>query len=130
MTDDYTQARLQRIEDRVASLDDTVSIIAAMDGDAAQERFALMFDGDASMAIVYRSVVKGITQEATARELGARGLPRSNQAEVSRALAKLADKNFIAKTPKGYTVRPGWAQFGIDKYVRKVLKSASVSDLV
>jgi hypothetical protein len=129
VTDDYTQARLQRIEDRVASLDDTVSIIAIMDDGAAQARFAEMFDDDASMAIVYRGVAKGMTQEATARELGARGLTRSNQAEVSRARARLADKNFISKTAKGYAVRPGWTQFGIDKYVRKVLKRASVSDL-
>jgi hypothetical protein len=129
VTDQHTQARLQRIEERVASLDDTVSILAVMDDGVAQQRMTEMFENDPSMAIVYRSVAKGITQDATAQELANRKLTRSNQAEVSRARANLADRNFITKTESGYAVRPGWKQFGIDKYLKQVLKRAGVPDL-
>jgi hypothetical protein len=129
MNGDYTQARLQRIEERVASLDDTVSILAVVDDSAAKNRMAEMFYDDPSMAIIYIGVEKGITQTNTAEALHARKLPRADQGEVSRARAMLADKNFITKTAAGYDVRPGWKQFGIDKYLRQILKRAGIANL-
>jgi hypothetical protein len=129
VTDQHTQARLQRIEERVASLDDTVSILAVMDDGAAQQRMKEMFENDPSMAIIYRGVELQITQTRTAQELKARELPRADQGDVSRARATLADKNFITKTSSGYATRHGWKQFGIEKYLKQVLKRAAVPDL-
>jgi hypothetical protein len=126
---DHTQARLQRIEERVASLDDTVSVLAIVDDTAAQERMKEMFEGDPSMAIIYLGVERQITQARSAVELRAQKLPRADQGEVSRARARLADKHFITKTSKGYVIRPGWKQFGIGKYLKQVLKSGGVKDL-
>lgn len=130
MTEDHTQARLQRIEQRVASLDDTVSILAMVDDVAAKQRIEEIFGGDPSMVIVYRGVQKNLTQEQTADILRTKGLNRSNQAEVSRARALLEEKGFIKKRePRGYVARDGWTPFGIERYLRKVLRDAGVTDL-
>jgi hypothetical protein len=130
VTDDHTQARLQRIEQRVASLDDTVAVLAMVDDAAAKQRIEETFGNDPSMVIVYRGVQRNITQEKTAEELRARHLPRANQAEVSRARALLEDKGFLRKgEPRGYTIRDGWAPFGIERYLRRVLRSGGIADL-
>lgn len=130
MTDNITNARLQRIEQRVASLDDTVSILAMVDDAAAKKRIEDTFAGDPSMVLVYRAIQKNLTQEQTADLLRERGLPRSNQAEVSRARAKLLELGFVkVKEPRGYAVRDGWAPFGIERFLRRVLRDANVTDL-
>jgi hypothetical protein len=130
VTDNMTNARLQRIEQRVASLDDTVSILAMVDDDLAKERIESTFGGDPSLVLVYRGVQKKLTQEQTADALRERGLARSNQAEVSRARARLRELGFLKdKEPRSYAARDGWTPFGIERYLRKVLRDANVSDL-
>lgn len=130
MTDNITNARLQRIEERVASLDDTVSILAMVDDAAARTRIEETFGGDPSMVLVYRGVQRSLTQEQTAQELRARGLPRIQQADVSRARSLLQERGFIKpKEPRGHAAREGWAPFGIERFLRKVLRDAGVTDI-
>lgn len=130
MTDDHTQARLQRIEQRVASLDDTVSILAMVDDAAAKGRIEETFGGDPSMVIIFRGVQKNLTQEQTAQELRTRKLTRADQGDVSRARSLLQERGFIKpKAPRGHVAREGWAPFGIEKFLRKVLRDAGVTDL-
>jgi hypothetical protein len=121
---DHTQERLQRIEERVASLDDTVSILATVDDALAKQRIVEVFGDDPSMVIIYRGVEKKLSQTQIAGELRRRGLPRADQGDVSRACAFLLDKRFLKKKePKGFAVRDGWEAFGLDKYLKHVLKT-------
>jgi hypothetical protein len=120
---DHTQERLQRIEERVASLDNTVSILAAVDDAMAKARIVEVFGDDPSMVIIYRGVEKKLSQTQIAAELRKRGLTRADQGDVSRACAFMLDKRFLKKKkPKGYAVREGWEPFGLDKYLKQVLK--------
>jgi hypothetical protein len=129
VTGDHTQARLQRIEERVASLDDTVSILAAVDDELAKKRIVDTFEMDPSMVIIYRGVQRDLTQARTAGELRTRGLQRANQARVSTARAFLEEQGFLKKTQTGYSVREGWAPFGIERYLRQVLRATDTADL-
>lgn len=120
---DHTQERLQRIEERVASLDDTVSILAGVDDALAKQRMAEVFGDDPSMVIIYRGVERKLSQTQIAAELRKRGLTRADQARVSTACAFMLDKRFLKKKePKGYAVRDGWETFGLDKYLKQVLR--------
>lgn len=131
MNDGNTQARLQRIEARVASLDDTVSILATVDDALAKQRIDEVFGDDPSMVVLYRGVQLGLSQERIAGELRRRGLQRADQGDVSRACAFLMDKRFLKKRePKGYTVRDGWEAFGLDKFLKQVLKARKIEPLV
>jgi hypothetical protein len=121
---DHTQERLQRIEERVASLDNTVSILAAVDDAMAKARIEEVFGDDPSMVIIYRGVEKSLSQTQIAAELRKRGLKGADQARVSTACAFMLDKRFLKKKePKGYAVREGWEPFGLDKYLKQVLRS-------
>jgi hypothetical protein len=127
---DHTQARLQRIEERVASLDDTVAILATVDDALAKQRIADTFGDDPSMVIIYRGAQKGLSQTKIAAELKARGLQRGDQGDVSRACSFLEEKRFLKrKEPKGFVVRDGWDAFGLDKYLKDVLRSKKVTPL-
>lgn len=63
MADDHTQARLQRIEDHLRSLDDRVSVLSAVDSGAAKERIAETFGSDPRTVVIYRGVQAGLTQQ-------------------------------------------------------------------
>lgn len=127
---DHTQARLQRIEERVASLDDTVAILATVDDALAKQRIAETFGDDPSMVIIYRGVQQGLSQTRIAAELKARGLQRADQGDVSRACSFLEEKRFLKrKGPKGFVVRDGWDAFGLDKFLKNVLRSRKVTPL-
>jgi len=130
VTSDHTQARLQRIEERVASLDDTVGILATVDDAVAKQRIAETFANDPSMVVIYCGVQKKLSQGQIAAELRARGLARADQGDVSRACAILEERRFLKKTePKGYTSRGGWDAFGIEKFLKQVLRNNNVEPL-
>jgi hypothetical protein len=127
---DHTQARLQRIEERVANLDDTVAILAMVDDAPAKRRIAETFTDDPSMVIIYRGVHKKLSQSQIAEELRRRGLSRADQGDVSRACSILEEKGFLTKKgPKGYSIREGWDAFGIEKALRQVLRTKHVEPL-
>ena len=99
---DHAQERLQRIEERVG-LDNTVSILAAVDDALAKARIEEVFGDDSSMVIIYRGVEKMLSQTQIAAELRKRGLTRADQGDVSRACAFMLDKGFLKKKePKGF----------------------------
>jgi len=126
---DHTQARLQRIEDRVANLDDTVAILATVDDTLAKQRISETFGDDPSMVIIYYGVQKKLSQSQIAAELRARGLEPASQPTVSRACGLLEEKGFLKKEPRGYVVRAGWDAFGLTKYLKGVLRAKGVAPL-
>jgi hypothetical protein len=127
---DQTHARLQRIEEHVRKLEQTVSVLSAVDGDAAKARIAETFGSDARMSLIYRGVQRGLTQQKIADELRARSLKGAQQARVSNSFAQLEDLGFIHRTPESvWVVTEGWKAFGIEKVLRKTLRDAGVDDL-
>jgi hypothetical protein len=126
---EHIHARLQRIEERVANLDDTVAILARVDDAQAKQRIQETFAADPSMVIIYRGVEKGLSQKQIAAELRTRKLLRADQADVSRACAVLDDKGFVKRGRKGYEVREGWESFGIDRALKQILKAKKVPPL-
>src|SRR5205823_13898510 len=65
MADDVNQARLQRIEDHLRSLDARVSVLSAVDSGEVKKRIAATFS-DPRMVIIYRGVQAGLTQQQIA----------------------------------------------------------------
>ena len=125
---DHTQARLQRMEERLASLDDAVAVLASIDDAGAKEKIARVF-ADPRMVIVYRGVQRNLNQPQTAAALKARGLPYADQGSVSRARETLIDENFLKRDGPKVVLQEGWKQFGIGKALKKILKEAAIRDL-
>ena len=129
MANDVNQARLQRIEDHLRSLDARVSVLSAVDSGAAKQRIADTFS-DPRTAIIYRGVQAGFTQRRIADALKERNLPRPQQQRVSDALDELVELGFIARTKKGrFVVVDGWDAFGLDRVLKKTLRTSKVDDL-
>lgn len=129
MPDDVNQARLQRIENHLRSLDARVSVLSAVDSGAAKQRIADTFS-DPRTAIIYRGVQAGFTQQRIADVLKERNLPRPQQQRVSDALDELVELGFIARTKKGrFVVVDGWDEFGLDRVLKKTLRASKVDDL-
>jgi hypothetical protein len=129
MADDVNQARLQRIEDHLRSLDARVSVLSAVDNGAAKQRIADTFS-DARTAIIYRGVQAGLTQREIADALKERSLPRAQQQRVSDTLDELVELGFIERTKKGrFVVVDGWDAFGLDRMLKRTLRTSKVDDL-
>lgn len=128
MSSNHTQARLQRMEERLASLDDAVAVLASIDDAGAKEKIARVF-ADPRMVIVYRGVQRNLNQPQTAEALKQRGLPYADQGSVSRAREILIDENFLKRDGPKVALQVGWKQFGIEKALKKILKQADVRDL-
>lgn len=112
------------------SLDEQVTVLFAIDDGKARQRIKDTF-ADPGMVIIYRGVQRGLTQKQTAAALKVRGLPKAHQSEVSVALAQLEDKKFVRKVGTGgYAIREGWADFGLEKAIKKTLKSHEIDDLL
>jgi hypothetical protein len=129
MVNDVNQARLQRIEDHVRSLDARVSVLSAVDSAAAKQRIADTFS-DPRVAIIYRGVQAGFTQQRIADALKERALPRPQQQRVSDSLDELVELGFIKRTKKGrFVAVDGWDSFGLDRVLKKTLRTSKVDDL-
>jgi hypothetical protein len=127
---DQTQARLQRIEKDVRDLSATVSVLAAVDSGAAKKRIKDTFGSDPRMVIIYRGVQAGLTQQQIANAVKKRGLPAATQQRVSDALADLEEQRFIERTSKGQpVVLPGWDKFGLERTLKKTLRTHGVADI-
>jgi hypothetical protein len=130
MSGDHTQARLQRIEKDVRNLSATVSVLAAVDSGAAKKRIQETFGTDPRMVIVYRGVQRGMTQQQIADAAKARGLPAATQPRISEALDVLEEQRFIERAPRGQrNVLPGWEAFGLERVLKRTLKTHNVDDL-
>jgi hypothetical protein len=130
MAGDHTHARLQRIEKDVSDLSATVSVLAAVDSGAAKRRIEDTFGSDPRMALIYRGVQTGLTQQQIATALQKRKLPLSSQPRVSESLVVLEELRFIERPPKGKPfILPGWDAFGLERVLRKTLRASGVPDL-
>lgn len=130
MSSDHTQARLQRMEDHLRNLDERVSVLSAVDGDAAKARIANTFGSDARMAIIYRGIQAGLTQREIAKALRDRKLPGAQQARVSNAFDDLDELGFITRPPKGKAIPvQGWESFGLERVLKKTIRDAGVTEL-
>jgi hypothetical protein len=130
VSDDHTQARLQRIEDDVRELKETVSVLGVVNDREAKARIQAMFGSDPRMVIVYRGVQRGLTQEQIAAALRERGLKYATQPRVSESLTQLEDEQFIKRTPKGPPlVLLGWEKFGLKRVLKNTLRTHGVPDL-
>ncbi len=130
MSSDHTQARLQRIEKDVRELAATVSVLAAVDDGAAKQRIQDTFGSDPRVVIIYRGVQKEMTQQEIANALKERNLPGATQPRVSETLDYLEQRRFIDRAPKGArNVVLGWDKFGLERVLRKTLKTNDVADL-
>jgi hypothetical protein len=129
MGDDRNQARLQRIEEHLRNLDARVSVLSAVDSGAAKQRIAETFT-DPRAVIIYRGVQAGMTQQEIANALRERGLPRPQQQRVSDTFDDLVDLGFIERTKKGrFVTVEGWDAFGLDRVLKKTLRTSKVDDV-
>jgi hypothetical protein len=129
MVGDVNQARLQRIEDHLRSLDARVFVLSAVDSGAAKQRIADTF-GDPRTAIIYRGVQAGFTQQRIADALKERNLPRPQQQRVSDTLDELVELGFIERTKKGrFVIVDGWDAFGLERVLKKTLRASKIDDL-
>lgn len=121
---------MQRIEADVRGLHEKVAVLAAVDSGAARERISTTFR-DARTVIIYRGLQAGLTQTQIAAELKARSLRKgAQQQQVSATIREFEDLGFVEKTSKGkYVPTPGWDSFGLEKVLRKTLRTESVDDL-
>jgi hypothetical protein len=127
---DHTQARLQRIEEDVRSLNARYRVLATVDDTAVRQKIADLFGDDARMAIVYRGVQRGLTQQEIAEALAERKLPLATQPRVSESLGVLVDQGFVTRKAKGpFTAAEGWDDFGLEKTIKATLKKRKVRDL-
>jgi len=130
MADDVNQARLQRIEDHLRSLDARVSVLSAVDSGAAKKRISDTFAADPRTVIIYRGVAKGLTQQQIANALKERELPQAQQQRVSDSLDDLLELGFIERTKRGrFVIVDGWDAFGLDRVLKKTLRTSKVADL-
>jgi hypothetical protein len=126
---DQTQARLQRIEEDVRSLNARYRVLAAVDDTAVRQQIADTFGDDARMAIIYRGVQLGKTQQEIAAALAERNLPLATQPRVSESLGLLVDRGFVTRKRNGpFTAAEGWSDFGLDRTIRKTLRKHNVRD--
>lgn len=127
---DHELSELQDIKKHLRSLDGTVRILASSDRPAIRQQIEDTF-ADPRMVIVYRGVQRGLDQAQTAEELKKRGQTDANQPFVSKARAKLQERDFIEKAPSGsgYVPVDGWKPFNLERALRKILKSAGIDDL-
>jgi hypothetical protein len=130
MSSDHTQARLQRIEKDVRELAATVSVLAAVDDGQANQHIQDTFGSDPRMVLIYRGVQRNLTQQKIADALEERGLPFATQPRVSETLDELERRHFIERAPKGVrNALPGWDKFGLERVLKKTLKTHGVADL-
>jgi hypothetical protein len=117
------------MEDHLRNLDERVSVLSAVDGDAAKTRIANTF-GSVRMAIIYRGIQAGLTQREIAKALRDRRLPGAQQARVSNAFDELEELGFIRRPPKGKAVPVGgWDDFGLERTLKKTIRDAGVTEL-
>jgi hypothetical protein len=129
MAGDVNQARLQRIEDHLRSLDARVSVLSAVDSGAAKQRIMDTFT-DPRTAIIYRGVQAAFTQQHIADALKERNLPRPQQQRVSETLDELVELGFMERTKKGrFVIVDGWDAFGLDRVLKKTLRTSKVDDV-
>lgn len=127
---DHTQARLQRIEEDVRSLNARYRVLATVDDSAVRQKITDLFGDDARMAIIYRGVQRGLMQQEIAAALAERKLPLATQQRVSDSLGLLVDQGFVSRKPKGpFAASEGWEDFGMEKTIRATLKKHKVRDL-
>ncbi len=131
MADDLTQGRLQRIEDHVRRLDERVSVLSLADGDTVRKRIHEAIEGDPRRALVFRGVQRGMTQAEIANVLRSRGLPGARQQRVSDTLNEFIDTGFVRRARGGFVTRDlaGWNEFGLERYLKKVLKKHKIDDI-
>jgi len=130
VSNDQLQARMQRIEADVRGLHEKVAVLAAVDSGAARRRIAETF-ADPRTVVIYRGLQLGLTQTQIAGALRARGLSKgAQQQQVSTTTRDLEDLGFVERTTKRkYVPTPGWDSFGLEKVLRRTLRTASVDDL-
>jgi hypothetical protein len=127
---DQTQARFQRIEDHLRSLDEKVSVLSAVDGDAAKKRVSDTFGSNPRMVIIYRGIQLRMTQQQIADALRARKLTGAQQPKVSLAFRELEELGFIERTAKGqYLPIRGWESFGLERVLKKTLRDQGIDGL-
>jgi hypothetical protein len=130
LSGDQLQARMQRIEDHVRSLDQKVSVLSAVDGEAAKKRVQDTFGTNPRMVIIYRGIQAGLTQQKIAEALRARNLPGAQRPRVSLAFTDLTELGFVEKTPKGpFVPIEGWNSFGLERVLRRTLRNQGIDDL-
>lgn len=130
MSGDHLQARIQRIEADVRGLRETVSVLAAVDSAEAKALIEETF-GSPRNVVILRGIQLGMTQAQIARALKERDLKtNAQQQQVSKTIRDLEDLGFVEKTPKGtYVPKAGWDAFGLERTLRKTLRSAGINDL-
>ena len=130
MTGEYGQARLQRIENHLKNLDQRVSVLSAVEDATVKQRIAKTFGDDPRMVIIYRGVQRGMTQQQIANALKDRGLGGALQPRVSETLIDLEARGFVRRTPEGpFRPRDGWDDFGLDRTLKKTLRTHKIADI-
>ena len=77
MTDEYTQARLQRMEEDLRSLKQQVSVLSVVEDPAVRKKIQETFGDEPRNVIIYRGIERGMNQTEIAAALKDRDLPRS-----------------------------------------------------
>jgi len=132
VADEYTQSRLQRMEEDLRSLKQQVSVLSVVEDPAVRQKIKETFDGDARNVIIYRGIELGMNQTEIAAALRERDLPKAQQPRVSETLDELVERGFVRRAPKGrYVLRDekAYADFGLEKVLKKTLKKQGVDDL-
>ncbi len=132
MMAEFDQARLQRIEERLKSLDERVSVLSVTEGAAVKQKISETFAGNPRNAIIYRGVQRGMSQSQIASALKERRLTGALQQRVSDTLAELVEAGFVRRAPKGAFVtrdEDGWNDFGLERVLKKTLRDQKVADL-
>jgi hypothetical protein len=128
---DYSQARLQRIEDNLRKLEERVSMLSAMEAPAIKEKIAETFQ-DPRNVIIYRGIERGLTQKEIAAALKERGLSGALQQRVSDTFEELVDAGFVRRAPRNtYVLRDKLAfdDLGLERALKKTLRKHKVDDL-
>lgn len=131
MTSDYTQARLQRIEDHLRKLDERVSMLSAQDGPAIKKRIAETF-ADPRTVIIYRGIERGLTQKQIAAALKERDLPGALQQRVSDTFDDLVEAGFVRRGAKNsYVIRDKSVldDLGLERMLKKTLRQNRLDEL-
>lgn len=132
MTDEYTQARLQRMEEDLRSLKQQVSVLSVVEDPAVRKKIQETFSDEPRNVIIYRGIERGMNQTEIAAALKDRDLPKAQQPRVSETLDELVERGFVRRMPKGrYVLRDekAYADFGLEKVLKKTLKKHGIDDL-
>ncbi len=107
-----------------------VSVLAAVDSREAKALIEETFASPRNV-VIFRGIQRGMTQAQIATALKERDLKKNaQQPQVSKTICHLEDLGFVEKTPKGtYVPKAGWDSFGLEKTLRKTLRSAGLNDL-